>query len=44
MGSNVVRGEVEGTIEFTGSNTFFDKRLLPYFKVMMSWVTYEKFY
>lgn len=25
MGSNVVRGEVEGTIEFTGSNTFFGK-------------------
>eukprot|EP01040_Poterioochromonas_malhamensis_P007396 gene7396-7978_t len=25
MGSNVVRGEVEGTVEFTGSNTFFGK-------------------
>jgi len=25
MGSSVVRGEVEGTIEFTGSNTFFGK-------------------
>ena len=23
MGSNVVRGEVEGTVEFTGANTFF---------------------
>jgi H+-transporting ATPase len=25
MGSNVVRGEVEGTVETTGSNTFFGK-------------------
>jgi H+-transporting ATPase len=25
MGSNVVRGEVEGTVEFTGGNTFFGK-------------------
>lgn len=25
MGSNVVRGEVEGTVEFTGANTFFGK-------------------
>jgi H+-transporting ATPase len=25
MGSNVVRGEVEATIEFTGANTFFGK-------------------
>ena len=25
MGSNVVRGEVEGTVEYTGSNTFFGK-------------------
>ncbi len=25
MGSNVVRGEVEATVEFTGSNTFFGK-------------------
>eukprot|EP00596_Hydrurales_sp_CCMP1899_P000338 CAMPEP_0119040160 /NCGR_PEP_ID=MMETSP1177-20130426/10002_1 /TAXON_ID=2985 /ORGANISM="Ochromonas sp, Strain CCMP1899" /LENGTH=917 /DNA_ID=CAMNT_0007004925 /DNA_START=408 /DNA_END=3161 /DNA_ORIENTATION=- len=25
MGSTVVRGEVEGTVEFTGSNTFFGK-------------------
>ena len=25
MGSSVVRGEVEGTVEFTGSNTFFGK-------------------
>lgn len=25
MGSNVVRGEVEGTVEHTGSNTFFGK-------------------
>jgi H+-transporting ATPase len=25
MGSNVVRGEVEGTVEFTGKNTFFGK-------------------
>ena len=25
MGSNVVRGEVEGTVEFTGSETFFGK-------------------
>lgn len=25
MGSNVVRGEVEGTVEFTGSSTFFGK-------------------
>jgi H+-transporting ATPase len=25
MGSNVVRGEVEGTVECTGSNTFFGK-------------------
>jgi H+-transporting ATPase len=23
MGSTVVRGEVEGTVEFTGANTFF---------------------
>ena len=25
MGSSVVRGEVEGTVEFTGANTFFGK-------------------
>ena len=25
MGSTVVRGEVEGTVEFTGSNTFFGR-------------------
>ena len=25
MGSTVVRGEVEGTVEFTGANTFFGK-------------------
>ena len=25
MGSTVVRGEVEGTVEFTGKNTFFGK-------------------
>lgn len=25
MGSNVVRGEVEGTVQFTGANTFFGK-------------------
>lgn len=25
MGSNVVRGEVEGTVEFTGADTFFGK-------------------
>lgn len=25
MGSNVVRGEVDGTVQFTGSNTFFGK-------------------
>mmetsp|Transcript_3655 Transcript_3655/g.7395 ORF Transcript_3655/g.7395 Transcript_3655/m.7395 type:complete len:913 (-) Transcript_3655:78-2816(-) len=25
MGSNVVRGEVEGTVEYTGGNTFFGK-------------------
>ena len=25
MGSTVVRGEVEGTVEFTGVNTFFGK-------------------
>lgn len=25
MGSNVVRGEVEGTVEYTGANTFFGK-------------------
>jgi H+-transporting ATPase len=25
MGSNVVKGEVEGTVEFTGSRTFFGK-------------------
>nr|CCC94291.1 putative P-type H+-ATPase [Trypanosoma congolense IL3000] len=25
MGSNVVRGEVEGTVQFTGQNTFFGK-------------------
>jgi H+-transporting ATPase len=25
MGSTVVRGEVEGTVEFTGSDTFFGK-------------------
>lgn len=25
MGSSVVRGEVEGTVEFTGPNTFFGK-------------------
>jgi H+-transporting ATPase len=25
MGSSVVRGEVEGTVEFTGVNTFFGK-------------------
>merc|ERR1712159_222086 len=25
MGSTVVRGETEGTVEFTGSNTFFGK-------------------
>jgi hypothetical protein len=25
MGSMVVRGEVEGTVEFTGDNTFFGK-------------------
>jgi H+-transporting ATPase len=25
MGSTVVRGEVEGTVEFTGAETFFGK-------------------
>jgi H+-transporting ATPase len=25
MGSTVVRGEVEGTVEFTGADTFFGK-------------------
>ena len=25
MGSTVVRGEIEGTVEFTGANTFFGK-------------------
>ena len=25
MGSTVVRGEVEGTVEYTGANTFFGK-------------------
>jgi magnesium-transporting ATPase (P-type) len=25
MGSTVVRGEVEGTVEFTGANTFFGR-------------------
>ena len=25
MGSTVVRGEVEGTVQFTGANTFFGK-------------------
>eukprot|EP00960_Hanusia_phi_P027460 746840-Hanusia_phi.AAC.1 len=25
LGSNVVRGEVEGTVETTGQNTFFGK-------------------
>ena len=28
MGSTVVRGEVEGTVEFTGGNTFFGKTAL----------------
>lgn len=27
MGSTVVRGEEEGTVEFTGSNTYFGKIL-----------------